>query len=165
MELKFPKIRNWKLLLAATVGCEVAGASGSLFTMPQITTWYALLQKPWFTPPNWVFGPVWTTLFLLMGVSLYLVLMERKKDGAQLALGLFTAQFALNVLWSVVFFGMRSPLYGLAVIIPLWVMILATILQFRKVDRNAALMLVPYICWVSVATALNYSVWAMNAAA
>jgi len=148
--------------------CEAVGASGSVFTAPSIPTWYASLTKPFFNPPSWLFGPAWTVLFALMGVSLYLVwekgsknkkLKDRKFREALFAFGM---QFALNVLWSFLFFGLRSPLYALVEIIFLWVAIAVTIFKFYKISRTASFILVPYLAWVSFAAVLNYYVWILN---
>jgi tryptophan-rich sensory protein len=150
-------------LAVSLVLCFLAGAIGSVFTYPSIPTWYASLNKPFFTPPSWLFGPAWTTLYILMGLSLYLVWQKGTKGKeAKQALYLFAAQLALNALWSFLFFGLQSPLYGFIGIIPLWLFILLTIWKFWNIDRNAALLLVPYIAWVSFAATLNFAVWLLN---
>ncbi|MDD1711987.1 MAG: tryptophan-rich sensory protein, partial [Methanoregulaceae archaeon] len=140
-----------------------AGVIGSFFTTPNIATWYESLNKPWFTPPSWVFGPVWTTLFILMGISLFLVLREgwERKD-VQIGTAIFGIQLVLNILWSYLFFGLRSPLYGLIGIAALWIAILVTIIWFFRISRPAAILLVPYIIWVSIASALNYGIYVLN---
>ena len=150
-------------LIVSIVVCQIAGGAGSVFTAPSISTWYITLRKPAFTPPNWVFAPVWITLFVLMGVSVFLV-WRRGLRGSEpkRALALFAVQLILNVLWSAVFFGLKSPLGGLVAIITLWLAILLTIIYFMKVSRTAGLLLIPYIAWVSVATALNSSILIMN---
>lgn len=145
--------------------CLLAGIIGSYFTTPNIATWYATLQKPFFTPPAWVFAPVWTTLFILMGISLWLVWREWSATEireARLAFKLFFVQLSLNVLWSILFFGFRSPLAGLIEIIVLWIAILATIVVFFRISRIAGLLLIPYIAWVTVASALTFGVLVMN---
>ena len=149
-------------LFALIVLCQIIGASGSLFTIPNIPTWYAFINKPFFSPPNWLFAPVWTIIFLLMGVSLFLVLETKKSDQKNLAIVLFTIQFFFNVLWSFLFFGLRSPLLGLIGIIILWFSIVATILGFYKVSKKSAYLLLPYILWVSFATILNLAILLMN---
>jgi tryptophan-rich sensory protein len=150
-------------LAASLVLCFLAGAIGSVFTYASIPTWYASLNKPFFTPPNWLFGPAWTTFYILMGLSLYLVWKKGFKGKAKKqALYLFAAQLILNALWSFLFFGLQSPLYGFVGIVPLWLFILLTIWKFWKIDRNAALLLLPYIAWVSFAAALNFAVWMLN---
>jgi tryptophan-rich sensory protein len=146
----------------AVVACNAVGAAPALVTATGSGTWYDTLARPAFAPPNWVFGPVWTALFALLGVAAYLVL--RDGDGRQraVALGLFVAQYALNVAWTLVFFGDRDIAGGLAVIAALWVLIAATLAAFYRVRRAAGYLLVPYLAWVSFAAALNYAFWALN---
>lgn len=144
--------------------CQLAGVLGSVFTYASIPTWYASLQKPTFTPPNWLFGPAWLTLYTLMGISLYIVWKKGldKKD-VRLSVGLFGAQLALNSLWSFLFFGLKDLRLAFFEIVVLWVFIVASIASFYKVSKKAAMLLVPYILWVSFAALLNYSVWMLNA--
>lgn len=143
--------------------CQCAGFIGSLFTRPSISTWYATLEKPIFTPPNWIFSPVWITLFLLMGISLFLIwrrgLAERK---VRVALTFFGAQLVFNIVWSVLFFGLRSPLAGFIDIALLWIAIALTIFYFLKVSKMAGVLLIPYIVWVSFAAVLNGYIWRLN---
>lgn len=150
-------------LVAALIITQLAGVIGSVFTFSAIPVWYASLEKPWFTPPSWVFAPVWTTLYLLMGIALYLV-WARGLDhpGVTSAIGAFSIQLVLNVLWSYLFFGLQSPLLGLVEILLLWVSIAATIILFYRVSRVAAVLLIPYIVWVTVATFLTYYIWILN---
>lgn len=151
-----------KLIVSITI-CLFAGFLGSFFTIPAIPTWYATLTKPSFAPPNWLFFPVWTTLFVMMGISLYLV-WRRGLEGQQLknALVVFAVQLILNVLWSAAFFGLRSPLSGLIEISILWISIAFTIMIFMKISRTAGLLLIPYIIWVSFAAILNFMIWRLN---
>lgn len=150
-------------LMGSVAICQVAGALGSVVTTPSIPTWYTTLKKPWFTPPNWVFAPVWVTLFFLMGIAVFLVWRKSLRDRkVKVALAVFGVQLALNVLWSAVFFGFRSPLAGLIVIAILWVAILLSLVQFLKVSRPAGFLLLPYIVWVSIAAALNTSILMLN---
>lgn len=143
--------------------CQAAGFIGSIFTTPAIPTWYASLKKPAFNPPNWLFAPVWTTLFLLMGIALFLIWRKGiESHGVKMALIIFLIQLALNILWSVAFFGMRSPLNGLIVIVLLWIAILLTIVHFYKLSSIAGILLVPYILWVSFAGILNVSLFTLN---
>ena len=151
-----------KDVLAAVLLVEAVGLTSGALTATEITTWYATLEQPALTPPNWVFGPVWTLLYALMGVSLALVWRERESRTAKVGIGLFALQLALNFAWSLVFFGGQNPLGGLFVIVPLLVAIALTIVAFTRVDRRAALLLVPYLLWVSFATYLNYSIWQLN---
>jgi tryptophan-rich sensory protein len=154
--------RVWKIVLGIII-CELAGVAGSVFTYPSIGSWYASLEKPGFNPPNWLFAPVWTTLYALMGISLGLVWnLRTAKKGTDRALLVFAVQLVLNVLWSVVFFGAQSLIYGLAIIIVLWFVIAVTIVLFYRISRVAGLLLVPYICWVTIATLLNYYLWMLN---
>jgi len=151
-------MNKWVKLIIAILFCQLAGVFGSIFTSSSIRTWYVELQKPFFTPPNWIFGPVWITLYTLMGIALYLV--WDKKD--RVSISIFGFQLILNALWSLLFFGMQNPLYGLVEIIILWFAILITIVRFYKIDKKAGLILLPYILWVSIATALNYYIWILN---
>jgi benzodiazapine receptor len=158
-----PDRRPLVTLSSAVVICVLLGAAGGLITAPQIATWYTTLDKPGFTPPNWVFGPVWTVLYALQGAAAWLVWkagLDRR--AVRVALALFTLQFVLNVAWSPAFFGLESPILGLVVIVPLWVAIVATIAAVARVERRAAALLVPYLAWVSFATALNYAIWTLN---
>ncbi|MBI4009777.1 MAG: tryptophan-rich sensory protein [Candidatus Aenigmarchaeota archaeon] len=150
-------------LMAAIIICQLAGIIGSVFTLQSIPSWYATLVKPSFAPPNWLFGPVWITLYTLMGISLYLVWDKGfKKKENKIALYIFAAQLALNAMWSVVFFGLKSTFYGLMTIVVLWIAIAATIISFYKISKKAAWLLVPYITWVSIATVLNFYIWQLN---
>ena len=151
-------------VVAFIILCQLAGVLGSVFTYASIPTWYASLQKPTFTPPNWLFGPAWLTLYTLMGISLYIVWKKGldKKD-VRLSVGLFGAQLALNSLWSFLFFGLKDLRLAFFEIVVLWVFIVASIASFYKVSKKAAMLLVPYILWVSFAALLNYSVWMLNA--
>jgi tryptophan-rich sensory protein len=154
---------DMKKLIFSIFICLFAGFIGSFFTTPAIPTWYAMLQKPSFAPPNWVFFPVWTALFIMMGISLFLVWQKGCEDKkVKTAIYIFAGQLALNILWSVAFFGLRSPLLGLMEIIILWIAILATILSFMKLSGTSAYLLIPYILWVSFAAFLNFSIWRLN---
>ena len=155
---------DFRKLAISIVLCVVIGSLGSIFTTSAIGTWYSAIAKPSWTPPNWTFAPVWTTLFILMGFALYFVWNKGlKTKGVKTALEIFGVQFALNVLWSFLFFGLRSPLYGFVGIIALWLAIAATIWKFYRISKPAAYALLPYIIWVTIATALNYSVFVLNA--
>jgi tryptophan-rich sensory protein len=156
------KINDALKLAASVLLCQLVGFIGSLFTTPAIPTWYPTLNKPFFTPPNWIFGPVWISLYLLMGISLFLI--WRRSDHPQFkpALFFFFVQLMLNVFWSAAFFGLRSPLLGLIDIILLWVAILFTILNFFKISKSAGTLLIPYLVWVSFAALLNFSLWILN---
>ncbi|NCO97277.1 MAG: TspO protein [Candidatus Aenigmarchaeota archaeon CG_4_10_14_0_8_um_filter_37_24] len=157
------KKQNPAKLVFSILVCQVAGLLGSVFTSSSIPTWYATLRKPWFNPPNWLFAPVWTLLFLMMGISLYLVLTKSfREKKVKSGLLFFGVQLALNILWSFLFFYLKNPLFGFIEILVLWVAILLTILKFWKIDRKAAYLLLPYIFWVSFATVLNLSIYVLN---
>jgi len=156
-------VRNLSALVAFVMLCELAGVIGSIFTISSIPTWYAVLRKPWFTPPNWLFGPIWLTLYFLMGISLYLVFEnKRNKAKEKPALWAFGIQLFLNVLWSVLFFGMHYLLYGFIEIVLLWISIAVTIILFFRVSKVAAYLLLPYILWVTIAASLNYYAFILN---
>jgi tryptophan-rich sensory protein len=143
--------------------CLSAGGIGSAFTTSAIPEWYATLTKPSFSPPNWIFAPVWTLLYILMGLAAAIVWQKGlQSPEVRTALVVFLAQLILNMVWSVLFFGLRSPLYGLVDILFLWAMILVTIAQFSKVSIPAAVMLVPYILWVTFASGLNLGIYLLN---
>jgi benzodiazapine receptor len=150
-------MKNFIKLIISVVICEVAGIIGSLFTAPAVKTWYPNLIKPSFRPPNWLFAPVWTTLFLMMGIAMFLIWNKDRKG-----LGVFFIQLFFNILWSVMFFGLKSPLLGFIVIVILWFLILATIVKFFKVSKTAGWLLVPYILWVTFASILNFSILILN---
>ena len=153
---------HYKLIIAVVVSL-MAGVLGSVFTSEAIPTWYATLEKPDFTPPNWVFAPVWTTLYILMGVAAYLVWREGfHKTEVKIALTLYAIQLTLNVLWSMIFFGLRNPLYGLFDISALIILLILTTKQFREINKNAALLLMPYLLWVLYAAFLNLNIWLLN---
>src|SRR3989338_5264101 len=185
----FMKLNDFFKLVTAIAVSEAAGVIGSVFTTPAISGWYAGIVKPALNPPAWVFGPVWTTLFALMGIAAFLIWREydkltlseveglviQRKRQIKIALGIFLGQLALNTLWSIIFFGLHSPGGALIEIAFLWLAILATIIAFAKISppsssiwttdghgKLAALLLVPYILWVSFASYLNYAIWSLN---
>ena len=150
-------------LIASIVICQLAGVIGALFNGTAVKTWYVGIAKPAFTPPGWVFAPVWITLFLLMGISLFLVWnADADPKIKQTALVLFFIQLVLNTCWSYFFFYLNSPLAGFIEIIILWIFILLTVLRFYAVRPAAAFLLVPYILWVSFAAFLTFSIWQLN---
>ncbi|MBW2971904.1 tryptophan-rich sensory protein [Candidatus Woesearchaeota archaeon] len=146
--------------IGAIVICQLAGIIGSLFTASSIGSWYSALNKPSFNPPNWVFGPVWITLYTMMGISLYLVWRSGSRDW--LVLGVFGLQLVLNTLWSILFFGMHAPGWAFVEIVVLWASIVATIVVFFGVSRTASYLLIPYALWVSFAALLNFMLWRLN---
>lgn len=148
----------WKLIISILLSF-LASAVGSLFTAGSVSTWYTTLVKPGFNPPNWVFGPVWTILYLMIGISLYLVWIKKLNKTAFI---IFIIQLFLNALWSILFFGIRSPLYAFIEIILLWIAILITIIYFYRINKISAYLLIPYILWVSFAAVLNFAVFMLN---
>lgn len=157
------KSRDIVKLIVCIVACQGAGLIGSLFTTAAIPTWYAGLQKPLFTPPNWAFAPAWITLYVLMAVAAFLIWRKGlDQKGVRFALIIFLIQLVLNTLWSIVFFGLESPFYGIMVIIALWIAILLTTIRFFKLSTIAGALLTPYIGWVSFAAALNVAIWMLN---
>lgn len=152
----------YKLIIAIAV-CEFAGILGSLFTFSAIPTWYAGLAKPVLNPPSWLFGPVWTALYALMGVAWWLVWRSAADPAAKRrAHILFILQLTLNAAWSPIFFGLHSIGWAFGEILVLWILIIFTLWTFAKISRLAAWLLVPYILWVSFAAYLNYSIWMLN---
>jgi len=194
------KYDNLIKLFTSIIICELAGVIGSFFTVSQINVWYKGLNKPSFNPPSWIFGPVWTTIFVLMGISLYLVWSKnwhpKNKIGLRKAriwnppsksgipavqailtarqkfssgswqkmniVIIFAAQLILNVLWSLIFFGMHSPAIAFFELLMLWFAIMFTIANFYRVSKVAALLLLPYILWVSFAAILNLAIFLLN---
>jgi len=143
--------------------CLSAGALGTVFTVSSIPTWYTTLNKPVFNPPNWIFGPVWTVLYILMGVSFALIWLKGvKTQKSREAISLFLVQLFLNAIWTPIFFGAKNLFLALIVIILMWIFILKTILAFGKINKTASYLLYPYIAWVSFATILNFAVWLLN---
>jgi tryptophan-rich sensory protein len=144
--------------------CLLVGFLSSKVTQQSISTWYPTLVKPVFNPPNWVFAPVWTLLFIMMGVAGGLVWnhLEENPEPVKKAFQLFIIQLGLNALWSYLFFGLQNPLLALIEIVLLWLMIFETFNQFKKINSTAAKLLIPYLAWVSFASLLNFSIWWLN---
>ena len=151
-----------KIVLVVLVCVSVGYLSGTV-TRDSITTWYPTLVKPVFNPPNWIFAPVWTLLYIMMGIAAGLVWNRYSENSlVQKALGFFAIQLGLNALWSYLFFGLHNPLLALIEIVLLWLMIFETYNQFKKIDKVAGLLMLPYLAWVSFATILNASIWWLN---
>ncbi len=151
-----------KLLIAIALPVVVGGISG-FFTVTSVESWYQTIQKPSWNPPNWVFGPVWTTLYVMMGIALWLVWKEdTSRELKMIAAILFGVQLILNFLWSFVFFRLEQPGFAFLEILFMWIAILATIFAFAQVNKTAAWLLVPYISWVSFAAILNFTIWRLN---
>jgi len=160
--MPFTKSSAIKLVISLILP-QLAGGIGALFTTPSVTSWYGTITKPSFNPPSWVFGPVWTTLFVLMGIALYLVWQQgTKRPQVRYALAIFGVQLVLNTLWSIIFFGLHSPGGALIEIAFLWLAIAATIFAFAKMSKTAAWLLAPYLAWVSFAAFLNFTIWRLN---
>lgn len=150
----------WKFVISILVSLS-AGAIGGIFTTSAIPTWYAALQKPVFNPPNWLFGPAWTVLYILMGIALYLV-WTSVKENKKVAYIVFFVQLALNALWSIIFFGAHELGWAFFEIVVLWLAILGTIIVFYRLVKPAAYLLIPYILWVTFAAILNFAIWRLN---
>jgi tryptophan-rich sensory protein len=158
---------HWPRLVGSILVCQAAGGLGAVATADGLKQWYPALRKPSFTPPGGVFAPVWTTLYLLMGIAEYLL--SRQADAgpesrrlARRAQSLFALQLGLNLAWSFLFFKVRAPLGALIELVVLWVAILLTILSFARLSRTAALLLVPYLAWSTFAAVLNGAIWWLN---
>jgi len=152
-------------LIVCILLCGSAGLIGGLFTARSVRTWYPTIAKPWFNPPAWVFGPAWTLLYLLMGISLYLVWRTMgAEDARRAALLFFFLQLLFNAGWSVVFFGMRRIFLAFVEICVLWILIAGTVLLTLRISAPAAYLLIPYLLWVTFALVLNYSIWRLNGA-
>lgn len=151
---------RYKLLVQSLALPLIVGVFGSAVTLNSISTWYVTLNKPVFSPPNFLFGPVWTTLYVLMGIALYLILVSNKKK--EHAIKIFLLQLFLNLLWSLVFFGLHNILLAFVVILLLWAAIFQNIRVFLKISKTAGQLLIPYILWVSFAALLNLSIFLLN---
>ena len=155
------KFNIFKLISCLVLTLSLGGAGG-YFTVNEIKSWFVTLNKPSFNPPNYLFGPIWSLLYFLMGISLYLIWQQPRSTQRKQAITIFLIQFALNVSWSFIFFKQHQILWALVDIIALWLFILITILSFAKLNKTAAWLLVPYISWVSFATLLNAAIWLLN---
>lgn len=148
----------------ALVVCLTVGYSASMVTRPSVAEWFPTIEKPFFNPPNWVFMPVWTLLYILMAIAAGLVWdkVKEQNEAVKKALGFFLIQLTLNAIWSYLFFGLKNPMLALIEIVLLWLMIYETYLKFIKINKTAAYLLIPYLAWVSFATVLNASIWWLN---
>ena len=150
-------------LVISLILCQLAGIMGSISTKPAIPSWYVPLKKPFFSPPAWVFAPVWIVLYILMGFAAFLIWRTGwQQRQTRSALILFGIQLILNALWPFTFFGLRSPLAGFIEISILSVAVLLTIQSFLRISRIAGLLLIPYFLWVALASGLNLSIWVLN---
>ncbi len=165
--MKLPK--NIFKLIISIAFCQSAGLIGSFFTISSIQNWYNLLNQPSFRPPNWLFGPVWTILYTLMGISFYLIWIKlgdkkysKKAKLIKQSLIIFLIHLFFNATWSIVFFGQHNIFLALINILVIWVFIVVLIAKFWSIDKKASALLLPYLAWVSFATILNYSIWILN---
>ena len=143
--------------------CQLAGIIGSVATVSSVNSWFTTLNKPSFNPPGWLFGPVWITLYTVMGISLYLIYQKGfEKKEVKFAIYLFIFHLVINALWSLIFFGLKNPGLAFFEIIILWILIVVLIILFWRINRTASILLIPYLLWVSFATVLNYSIWQLN---
>jgi len=156
------KRKELPMLVFSILMPQVIGLIGAYFTLPSITSWYLYLDKPFINPPNWIFGPVWTALYFLMGASFFLVLRRGISKKTIKPIQIFLLQLLFNLLWSIVFFFFHSIFGGLIAIVILWVLILITILKFSKISSLASILLIPYLAWVTFATVLNVMLWMLN---
>jgi tryptophan-rich sensory protein len=150
--------------LTIAIGISLlAGLIGSFFTFNSIQEWYRFLEKPALNPPNWVFGPIWTLLYILMGIALFLIWKKGwKNKEVKIAINIFFIQLVLNALWSILFFGLQNPLLAFVEIIILWILIVVTMAKFYQISKPAMGLLVPYLLWVSFAGYLNALIWILN---
>ncbi|MBN1910125.1 MAG: tryptophan-rich sensory protein [Pirellulales bacterium] len=153
----------WIGLIVFVVACFAVAWLGSIATTPKLDNWYAALVKPGWNPPNWIFGPVWSALYLTMAVAAWLIWRQDGLDEARWSLTLFGVQLGLNLLWSWIFFGMKNPGLAFGEVLLLWATIVATMVAFWRRSRIAGLLFVPYLAWVTFAAVLNYTIWRLNA--
>lgn len=153
---------RWLALLGFIVASFLAAGIGGAATAENVRSWYPSLTKPSWTPPSWVFGPAWTLLYALMSVAAWRIWLIRERPGVKGALALHFVQLALNALWSVLFFGLKQPGFALVEIIILWLILLTLLRAFWRLDRGAGWLWLPYVAWVTFATALNASIWWLN---
>lgn len=158
-------MNKYTRILVLVVTCLAVGYFSSLVTRPAVESWFLTIQKPSFNPPNWLFAPVWTTLYIMMGIAGGLVWHEidsSRKEEVKKAMKFFAIQLALNALWSYLFFGLKNPLLALVEIVLLWLMIYETYIKFVRINKISGYLFVPYLLWVSFATVLNASIWWLN---
>lgn len=156
-------VRDIHKLIISITGCELVGLASIPFTIASIPIWYAQLIKPPFSPPNWIFGPIWTALYFLMGLSIYLIWRESfKSKKIKIALYLFLIQLFFNFLWSLIFFGLHQPFLALVDIFALFVALILIVIKFSKISMTAMYLLLPYVLWVAFAALLNASIVILN---
>ena len=157
-----PKRFEWIGLVIFIAICMGAAALGAMATTPEIESWYKTIEKPSWNPPNWIFGPVWTTLYVMMAIAAWVVWKPAGFKAAAAPLTLFAIQLALNIAWSWIFFGMHQPGWAFAEIVILWLAIVATTVAFFRCSKVAGWLMVPYLAWVSFASVLNFTLWRLN---
>jgi tryptophan-rich sensory protein len=161
MVKKENRIQVWPLVISLLITLGIGGVA-SIFTTSQITTWYVYLHKPSFNPPNWLFAPVWTTLYIMIAIAAYLVWQRRVATGYTVARNIYIGQLIFNFSWSIVFFGLHQIFGALMVIALLWLSIILNIILFWRVNKTAGWLLVPYLLWVSFAGMLNLFIYTLN---
>ncbi len=154
--------KNTHALLLSVGITLLIGMIGGLVTASSVGSWFVEINKPSWNPPNWIFGPVWTSLYIMMGIAIFLVWLKRKQQSIKLVMGLYIIQLLLNMLWSLLFFGLQNPQLAFFEVVVLLFAIVLTTLHFWKISKSAALLMIPYILWVSFATVLNFSIWQLN---
>jgi tryptophan-rich sensory protein len=154
-------MKIFKLFISIII-CQLAGIIGAFFTTPNIDTWYQTIVRPDWTPASWVFAPVWITLYTLMGIALFFVWEKKGSVNIKKAVSVFGFQLVLNSLWSIIFFGFNNIVLAVAEIVFLLGAIVWTMVEFRKISRTAFYLLIPYLLWVCLATALNFNIWILN---
>ncbi|MGD0899452.1 MAG: TspO/MBR family protein [Thermoguttaceae bacterium] len=157
-----PPKHPWLGLVVFLAICFAAAGIGGAVTTPKIAIWYATLTKPSWNPPNWIFGPVWSSLYFCMAVAAWLVWRQGGFSGAKLPLTLFAVQLVLNVLWSFIFFGLENPSLAFVEVLFLWLAIAATMVTFWRLSVIAGILFVPYLAWVAFASVLNFTIWRLN---
>lgn len=163
-ETRMNKAADWIGLAIFIAVCLVAAGLGSIATRPEISGWYQTIEKPSWNPPDWVFGPIWTTLYIMMAIAAWLVWRANGLTAAGRPLTLFALQLTLNVAWSWIFFGMHQLGWAFADLVVLWLAILATTVAFFQKSQTAGWLMVPYLAWVSFAGVLNLTIWRLNLA-
>jgi tryptophan-rich sensory protein len=153
---------NFLALFIALATPLLLGFLSGIVTKDSIPLWFNQLNKPWFNPPSWLFGPVWTILYIMMGYSSYLIYLHLPDRQAKKGIMIYSVQLFLNFMWSILFFGLRNPKLALMEIMLMWIAIVITIFYFSKTSKRASWLLVPYISWVSFATILNYFMYQLN---
>jgi len=154
---------NYKRLIISLALPQLAGLVGSVFTTSAIPNWYAALEKPSFSPPNWIFGPAWILLYILMGISVYLIWQRvNENKTARGALWLFWIHLFFNAIWSIIFFGLHNPGLAFTDIIIIWLLIVVLMIKFWPINKWSTYLLIPYLFWVSFASVLNYFIWYLN---